>query len=283
MNKGNSLFIKVMMLLGFVFLYAPVLLLMLYSFNESKLVTVWAGFSTKWYAALLQDEQILDAAWLSLKIAAINSTIAIVIGTLAAITLVRFGKFLGRTMMTWMIAAPLVMPDVILGLSLLLLFVSMSSVIGFPEGRGMLTIIIAHVTFSAAYVSVIVQARLSSLDRSYEEAAIDLGAGPVTVFRTVTLPLIMPSVIAGWLLSFIMSFDDLVIASFVSGPSSSTLPMVIFSKVRLGLNPEINALATIVITLVSVGVAVAGIILARQAAKANNPGGMGTAFAQAAD
>lgn len=283
MNKGNSLFIKIMMLLGFVFLYAPVLLLMLYSFNESKLVTVWAGFSTKWYAALLQDEQILDAAWLSLKIAAINSTIAIVIGTLAAITLVRFGKFLGRTMMTWMIAAPLVMPDVILGLSLLLLFVSMSTVIGFPEGRGMLTIIIAHVTFSAAYVSVIVQARLSSLDRSYEEAAIDLGAGPVTVFRTVTLPLIMPSVIAGWLLSFIMSFDDLVIASFVSGPSSSTLPMVIFSKVRLGLNPEINALATIVITLVSVGVAVAGIILARQAAKANNPGGMGAAFAQAAD
>ncbi|NIJ40973.1 putrescine transport system permease protein [Parvibaculum indicum] len=283
MTKGNSLFVKIMMLLGFVFLYAPVLLLMLYSFNESKLVTVWAGFSTKWYAALLRDEQILDAAWLSLKIAAINSTIAIVIGTLAAITLVRFGKFLGRTMMTWMIAAPLVMPDVILGLSLLLLFVSMSAVIGFPEGRGMLTIIIAHVTFSAAYVSVIVQARLSSLDRSYEEAAIDLGAGPVTVFRTVTLPLIMPSVIAGWLLSFIMSFDDLVIASFVSGPSSSTLPMVIFSKVRLGLNPEINALATIVISLVSVGVAVAGIVLARQAAKANNPGGMGAAFAQAAD
>ncbi len=283
MNKGNSLFIKTMMLLGFVFLYAPVLLLMLYSFNESKLVTVWAGFSTKWYAALLQDDQILDAAWLSLKIAAINSTIAIVIGTLAAITLVRFGKFLGRTMMTWMIAAPLVMPDVILGLSLLLLFVSMSAVIGFPEGRGMLTIIIAHVTFSSAYVSVIVQARLSSLDRSYEEAAIDLGAGPVTVFRTVTLPLIMPSVIAGWLLSFIMSFDDLVIASFVSGPSSSTLPMVIFSKVRLGLNPEINALATIVITLVSIGVAAAGIVLARQAAKANNPGGMGAAFAQAAD
>ncbi|MAB13013.1 ABC transporter permease subunit [Parvibaculum sp.] len=283
MNKGNSLFIKTMMLLGFVFLYAPVLLLMLYSFNESKLVTVWAGFSTKWYAALLQDDQILNAAWLSLKIAAINSTIAIVIGTLAAITLVRFGKFLGRTMMTWMIAAPLVMPDVILGLSLLLLFVSMSAVIGFPEGRGMLTIIIAHVTFSSAYVSVIVQARLSSLDRSYEEAAIDLGAGPVTVFRTVTLPLIMPSVIAGWLLSFIMSFDDLVIASFVSGPSSSTLPMVIFSKVRLGLNPEINALATIVITLVSIGVAAAGIVLARQAAKANNPGGMGAAFAQAAD
>jgi len=283
MSKGNSPFIKIMMLLGFVFLYAPVLLLMLFSFNESKLVTVWGGFSTKWYAALMVDDQILNAAWLSLKIAAINSTVAIVIGTLAAITLVRFGKFVGRTMMTWMIAAPLVMPDVILGLSLLLLFVSMSATIGFPAGRGMLTIIIAHVTFSAAYVSVIVQARLSSLDRSFEEAAIDLGAGPVTVFRTVTLPLIMPSVIAGWLLSFIMSFDDLVIASFVSGPSSSTLPMVIFSKVRLGLNPEINALATIVITLVSVGVAVAGVVLARQAAKANNPGGMGAAFAQAAD
>ena len=283
MSKGNSPFIKIMMLLGFVFLYAPVLLLMLFSFNESKLVTVWGGFSTKWYAALMVDDQILNAAWLSLKIAAINSTVAIVIGTLAAITLVRFGKFVGRTMMTWMIAAPLVMPDVILGLSLLLLFVSMSATIGFPAGRGMLTIIIAHVTFSAAYVSVIVQARLSSLDRSFEEAAIDLGAGPVTVFRTVTLPLIMPSVIAGWLLSFIMSFDDLVIASFVSGPSSSTLPMVIFSKVRLGLNPEINALATIVITLVSVGVAIAGVVLARQAAKANNPGGMGAAFAQAAD
>ena len=283
MSKGNSPFIKIMMLLGFVFLYAPVLLLMLFSFNESKLVTVWGGFSTKWYAALMVDDQILNAAWLSLKIAAINSTVAIVIGTLAAITLVRFGKFVGRTMMTWMIAAPLVMPDVILGLSLLLLFVSMSATIGFPAGRGMLTIIIAHVTFSAAYVSVIVQARLSSLERSFEEAAIDLGAGPVTVFRTVTLPLIMPSVIAGWLLSFIMSFDDLVIASFVSGPSSSTLPMVIFSKVRLGLNPEINALATIVITLVSVGVAVAGVVLARQAAKANNPGGMGAAFAQAAD
>ena len=283
MYKGNSPFIKIMMLLGFVFLYAPVLLLMLYSFNESKLVTVWAGFSTRWYVELMHDDQILGAAWLSLKIAAINSTVAIVIGTLAAITLVRFGRFAGRTMLTWMIAAPLVMPDVILGLSLLLLFVSMSAAIGFPAGRGMMTIIIAHVTFSSAYVSVIVQARLSSLDRSYEEAAIDLGAGPVTVFRTVTLPLIMPSVIAGWLLSFIMSFDDLVIASFVSGPSSSTLPMVIFSKVRLGLNPEINALATIVITLVSVGVAIAGIVLARQAAKANNPGGMGAAFAQAAD
>ena len=243
--------------LGFGFLYLPILSLVVYSFNASKLVTVWGGFSTEWYVALLNDPQILGAAWLSVKIAAMSATIALVLGTMAALTLVRFRWFRGRTWLTGMVAAPLVMPEVITGLSLLLLFVALESLIGWPSGRGVLTIVFAHATFGMAFVTVIVQARLRDMDLSLEEAAMDLGARPLTVFVTVTLPVIAPALVAAWLLAFTLSIDDLVIASFVSGPGSSTLPMVVFSKVRLGISPDVNALATLMILLVGLGGALA--------------------------
>ena len=247
--------------LGFAFLYLPMLILILYSFNASKLVTVWAGFSTKWYGELLQDEQILRAAWLSVRIAVMNATIAVCLGTLAGFVLARMGRFRGRLLLTGMTTAPLVMPEVITGLSLLLLFVALESMIGWPQGRGVTTITIAHITFSMAYVAVIIQSRLSSVDESVEEAALDLGARPAKVFFVITLPIISPALVSGWLLAFTMSLDDLVIASFVSGPGSSTLPMVIFSKVRLGVSPEINALATIIVLLVASGIVAAGMVM----------------------
>jgi putrescine transport system permease protein len=260
----RSFFLPIILTLGFVFLYAPIVSLIVFSFNKSKLVTVWAGFSTQWYGALLENTQILQAAWISLRIAAVNATIAVALGTIAGFVLARFRKFRGRTLFTGMVTAPLVMPEVITGLSLLLLFVAMESLLGWPSGRGFLTILIAHVTFSMAYVAVIVQSRLSDMDASIEEAALDLGARPLQIFFRITLPIIAPALIAGWLLSFTMSLDDLVIASFVAGPGSSTLPIVIFSKVRLGVSPEINALATILVGLVAVGTIVAGIFMARQ-------------------
>ncbi len=222
---------------GYAFLYVPVLLLILYSFNESRLVTVWSGFSTKWYAELLRNQQLLDAAWLSIRIAAVNASFAVVLGTLAANALVRHGRFRGRTGFELLLTAPLVMPDVIIGLSLLLLFVAMQQVIGWPDGRGFTTITIAHITFSMAYVAVVVRARLSQMDRSLEEAAMDLGARPLTVYLSITLPLIAPALLSGWLLAFTLSLDDLVIASFVSGPGSTTLPMVVYSSVRMGVSP----------------------------------------------
>ena len=251
--------------LGFVFLYAPILSLIIFSFNESKLVTVWGGFSTKWYGSLLQDPQILGAAWISLKVAVITATVSVVLGTLAAYVLARFGRFRSRPLLTGMSAAPLVMPDVITGLSLLLLFVAMQQLIGWPAGRGMTTIIIAHVTFCMAYVTVVVQSRLADMDESLEEAAMDLGARPVRVFFDVTIPVIAPALVAGWLLAFTLSLDDLVVASFVTGPGASTLPMVIFSKVRLGVSPDINALATIIIAIVALGVGIAAWQLRRAA------------------
>ena len=260
----RSYFVLSAMAFGFAFLYIPILSLIVYSFNESKLVTVWGGFSTRWYGELLQNDQILQAAWLSLRIAVINATFAVALGTLSGFVMARFGTFRGRLLLTGMLTAPLVMPEVITGLSLLLMFVALESLIGWPSGRGMTTITIAHITFSMAYVAVIVQSRLSSLDESLEEAALDLGARPAKVFFTITLPIIAPALISGWLLAFTLSLDDLVIASFVSGPGASTLPMVIFSKVRLGVSPEINALATILVALVSVGVIVAGIVMMRQ-------------------
>ena len=263
-KSGLSPFIASCMLLGFTFLYAPIVMLIIFSFNASRLVTVWAGFSTKWYVALMSDDQVLGAAYLSFKIAIANGFLSVIVGTMAAFALVRFGRFFGRSIMIQSISSRLVLPDVILGLSILLLFVSLQALIGWPERRGVMTIIIAHVTFSSAYVAIVVQSRLAGLDRSYEEAAFDLGAGPLTVFRTVTLPMIAPSLVAGWLLSFILSFDDLVIASFASGPSATTLPMVIFSKVRLGINPEINALATIIVVAVAIGVVLAGTMLQKQ-------------------
>ncbi len=248
---------------GFVFLYAPILSLIIFSFNESKLVTVWGGFSLKWYGELLRNQQILGAAWISLKVAAITATVAMVLGTLAAYVLMRFGRFRGRALLTGMTTAPLVMPEVITGLSLLLLFVSMEQLIGWPAGRGMVTIIIAHVTFAMAYVTVVVQSRLSGMDESLEEAAMDLGARPVRVFFDVTIPVIAPALVAGWLLAFTLSLDDLVVASFVTGPGASTLPMIVFSKVRLGVSPDINALATLIILVVAVGVGIATLLLRR--------------------
>lgn len=260
----RNLFLRVTTLLGFIFLYAPIVSLVVFSFNESKLVTVWGGFSTKWYGELLGNEQILEAAWLSLRIAFLSASIASVLGTLAAIALVRFGRFRARTWLTGMVTAPLVMPDVIIGLSLLLLFVAMEQLIGWPAGRGFLTIVIAHSTLCMAYTTVVVQSRLSDFDRSLEEAAMDLGATPVRVFFDITLPIILPALISAWLLAFTLSLDDLVIASFVSGPGASTLPMVIFSKIRLGVSPDVNALATIIISIVAFGVLVATLQMMRR-------------------
>jgi putrescine transport system permease protein len=260
----RSFLITTLMALGFAFLYIPILSMIVYSFNESRLVTVWAGFSTKWYVELFQNEQIINAAKLSLRIAAINATGAVILGTLAGFALSRFRRFKGRTLMTGMTTAPLVMPEVITGLSLLLLFVAMEHAFGWPAGRGVTTITIAHITFSMAYVTVVIQSRLSTLDESLEEAAMDLGARPWKVFMVITLPIIVPAILAGWLLAFTLSWDDLVITSFVSGPGSSTLPLVIFSKVRLGVSPDINALATIMVTLVAIGIFAAGFYMQRQ-------------------
>ncbi|WP_424931308.1 ABC transporter permease subunit [Amaricoccus macauensis] len=254
--RGSTLLL-IFCILGFVFLYAPILSLVVFSFNESQLVTVWSGFSTKWYGELFRDPQILQAAWVSFRVAFLSASFAVVLGTLAAYVLMRFGRFRSRALLSGMVTAPLVMPDVITGLSLLLLFVSLDQMIGWPAGRGMTTIIISHVTFCMAYVAVVVQSRLASLDESLEEAAMDLGARPVRVFFDITIPVIAPALLAGWLLAFTLSLDDLVIASFVTGPGASTLPMVIFSKVRLGVSPDVNALATIIIAIVAAGVLVA--------------------------
>ena len=247
--------------LGFAFLYLPMVILVIYSFNSSKLVTVWAGFSTKWYGELMRNEAFLDAAWVTIKVAVLSSTFATVLGTLAAYILVRTGRFWGRTLFSGMIYAPLVMPEVITGLSLLLLF------IGIGLDRGVMTIVLAHTTFSMCYVSVVVSSRLATFDMSLEEAALDLGSTPFEAFRLVTLPIIAPAVISGWLLAFTLSLDDLVIASFTSGPSATTLPIKIFSAVRLGVSPEINALSTIMIAIVTIGVISASLISKRAAVR----------------
>ncbi|MEP5151453.1 ABC transporter permease subunit [Planktotalea sp.] len=252
--KRFSWFNVTALTLGFAFLYLPMVILVIYSFNESKLVTVWAGFSTKWYGELVQNESFLNAAWITIKVAVFSSTLATVLGTLAAYVLVRANRFKGRTLFSGMIYAPLVMPEVITGLSLLLLF------IGIGLDRGVLTIVLAHTTFAMCYVSVVVSSRLVSFDRSLEEAALDLGCSPFQAFRLVTLPIIAPAVISGWLLAFTLSLDDLVIASFTSGPSATTLPIKIFSAVRLGVSPEINALSTIMIAIVTIGVISASLI-----------------------
>ncbi|MDO5757364.1 MAG: ABC transporter permease [Rhodobacterales bacterium] len=244
--------------LGFAFLYLPMVILVIYSFNESKLVTVWAGFSTKWYGALLRNQSFLDAAWVTLKVAVLSSSIATVLGTMAALVLVRSGRFSGRTLFSGMVYAPLVMPEVITGLSLLLLF------IGLDIDRGVMTIVLAHTTFSMCFVSVVVSSRLVSFDRSLEEAALDLGCSQVQAFFLVTLPIIAPAVISGWLLAFTLSLDDLVIASFTAGPSSTTLPIKIWSSIRLGLSPEINALSTLMIGIVTIGVITASLISKRR-------------------
>jgi len=260
----RSPFLIAALAFGFAFLYVPILLLILYSFNESRLVTVWGGFSTKWYVELFQDQQMLGAALVSLRVGIYSATIATVLGTLSALIMVRFGRFRGRLLFTGMITAPLVMPEVITGLSLLLLFVALQHAIGWPAGRGVTTITIAHTTFCTAYVNVVVQARLAGLDRSVEEAALDLGARPLKAFLVITLPMLAPALISGWLLGFTLSLDDLVIASFVTGPSSTTLPMVVFSSVRLGVSPKINALATLLVLLATVTILIVAAILWRQ-------------------
>ncbi len=260
----RSFFVTSAMAFGFAFLYVPILSMIVFSFNESKLVTVWAGFSTKWYGELLHNQQILDAAMLSLKIAAINATGAVILGTLAGLALSRFGRFRGRTLMSGMTTAPLVMPEVITGLAMLLLFVALEQAVGWPSGRGVTTITIAHMTFSMAYVTVVVQSRLATFDDALEEAAMDLGARPAKVFFLITLPIIFPAILAGWMLAFTLSWDDLVITSFVSGPGSSTLPQVIFSKVRLGVSPDVNALATIMVLIVAIAVVGVGVGMQRQ-------------------
>ncbi|WP_293268661.1 ABC transporter permease subunit [Neptunomonas sp.] len=262
--KRRSLFLTITASMGFIFLYAPIIALIVYSFNKSKLVTVWGGWSLKWYSELFKNQQIIDAALVSLKIALVSASLAVVLGTMAGFVLSRMGRFRGKMILSGWITAPLIMPEVITGLSLLLLFVAMEGMFGWPAGRGTGTIIIAHTTFCMAYVAVIVQSRLASMDETLEEAAMDLGAKPSTLFFLVTLPLIAPALISGWLLSFTLSLDDLVIASFVSGPGNSTLPMVIFSKVRLGVTPEVNALATIMIAIVAIGVLVAMYQMRRQ-------------------
>ena len=264
MKRNRPYHIVLWLVLGYAFLYIPICSLVVYSFNKSRLVTVWGGFSFDWYVSLFRNEQMLGALFLSLRVAVYSATIAVVLGTLAGFVIVRFRRFRGRMLFSGLVTAPLVMPEIITGLSLLLLFVAMENMLGWPAGRGMTTITIAHATFSMAFVAIIVQSRLMDMGLDVEEAALDLGARPVTVFFAVTLPIIAPALISGWLLAFTLSLDDLVVASFVSGPTATTLPMVVFSKVRLGLSPEVNALATIIVGVVGLGVGAAGLILMRQ-------------------
>jgi len=255
MNQRRSFFVISCIAFGYAFLYIPIFSMVVFSFNASKLVTVWDAANSptlKWYHALLNNEEILDAAWISVKVALINACGAVILGTLAGFALARFARFRGRFVLSAMTTAPLVMPEVITGLSLLLLFVALEQAVGWPAGRGITTMTIAHMTFSMAYVTVVVQSRLATFDMSLEEAAMDLGARPLKVFFVITLPIVFPAVLSGWLLAFTLSWDDLVISSFTSGPGSSTLPMVVFSKVRLGVSPEINVLATITITVVTI-------------------------------
>jgi putrescine transport system permease protein len=256
MTRRNSWLGWSVLLLGFAFLYLPILLLMLYSFNSSKLATVWAGFSTKWYGELFRDRQLLQAAWVSLKIAFWTATASMVIGTMAAMAMTRFKRFPSKTLFGALMTAPLVMPEVIIGLSILLMLVSMGGLFGLPS-KGVVAIWIAHVTFTISFVTVVVSSRLQELDRSLEEAAMDLGANRLKVFFLITLPIIAPALMSGWLLAFTLSLDDVVIASFVAGPSSTTLPMKIFASVRMGVSPKINALATLLVLAVS-AVAVIG-------------------------
>ncbi len=249
------------LILGYAFLYIPILTVVVFSFNESKLVTSWSRFSTKWYSSLWDNEGLLEAVWASLKIATMSASVALILGTLAAVMMVRFAAFRGRMLFSGLVSAPLIMPDIITGLAMLMLFVSTEQLIGWPAHRGLMTITLAHITLATAYVYLVVKARLQDFDLSIEEAAQDLGAKPAKVFMVITLPMIAPALLSGWLLAFALSLDDLVIASFLSGPGATTLPMLIFSSIRLGLNPEINALATIIVALVSMVVLIAGVVV----------------------
>ncbi|MCZ8115120.1 ABC transporter permease subunit [Silanimonas sp.] len=265
MNQRRPFILYTLMVFGYAFLYLPIASVVAFSFNETRSVSLWKGFSLEWYGRLLENQAVIDAAGLSLLIAAMASTLAVVIGTMAALALSRFGRFKGRGLLSLLSSAPLVMPDVMLGISALFLFITLQQLIGWPEGRGIDTITIAHVTLCVCYVTVVVRSRLAQTDHSLEEAAMDLGARPWKVFFLVTLPLIWPALLAGWLLAFTLSLDDVVIASFTSGPGSSTLPVLILSKVRFGVTPEINALATLIIAAVCIGVSLAGWLMHRNA------------------
>jgi putrescine transport system permease protein len=262
----------VLLLFGYAFIYAPIAYLVLFSFNDSRLVTAWSGFSFRWYTALWNDRPLIDAALLSLRIAAASASAALLLGTLAGFAMARFGRFRGRALFAACVAAPLVMPDVIAGLALLLLFVALEQAIGWPAGRGALTIGIAHASISVSYVAVVVQARLADAGRELEDAAADLYAPPWKVFAAITLPLMAPALVSGWLLAFTLSLDDVVVASFTSGPGATTLPMVIFSSMRLGPTPEINAVATLIVGVVAVALACSVLVQRSRASRAIEPG-----------
>jgi putrescine transport system permease protein len=252
-SKPSHAFRSSMLFIGFFFLYAPILSLIVYSFNASQLVTVWAGFSFRWYIELFQDQEMIDAALMSLRIAFYTACASVVLGTMASLVMTRFRSFRGKTLFSGLITAPLVMPEVILGISILMMIVTMGDMIGMPIQRGVATVWIAHVTFTVSFVTVVISSRMTELDRSLEEAAMDLGANRVKVFFLITLPIIAPSLVAGFLLAFTLSLDDVVLASFVNGPGSTTLPQIVLSSMRRGLSPKINALASILVTIVAVG------------------------------
>lgn len=262
MNR-RPVFLVTVMCFGFAFFYVPILSMMVFSFNDSRLATVWGGFSTKWYGELWDNDQVIDAAILSLQIAALSATVATILGTMAGIALARFRRFRGRTLFSGLVTAPLVMPEVITGIASLMFFILMAQWVGWPAQRGFTTITLAHITFSMVFVTTVVQSRMVQADVSIEEAAIDLGSRPWQVLRDVTLPVISPAVLSGWLLAFTISLDDVVISNFVTGPGNTTLPILIWSKVKLGVTPDINALATITVLIVGTGVAIAGWLLQR--------------------
>ncbi|HEX3216772.1 MAG TPA: ABC transporter permease subunit [Aestuariivirgaceae bacterium] len=261
--RQRSLFLLTCLLFGYAFFYIPILSMIFFSFNKSRLATVWGGFSTEWYGRLLANDQVIAAALLSLKIALISATLATLLGTMAGMALARFRRFHGRTLFSGLVSAPLIMPEVITGLSMLLLFVYMEQLIGWPNGRGVTTVTIAHTTFSLSYVAVIVRSRLVAMDQSLEEAAMDLGSKPVQVLFDITLPLIAPAMISGWLLAFTLSLDDVVITNFTNGPGTTTLPIYIWGKIKLGVTPDINALGTLIVAVVAAGVLIAGILMVR--------------------
>ncbi len=272
-GRGSAVFRLSALTLGFGFLYLPIAVLVAYSFNASRLVTIWGGWSTRWYGVLLDDDKFRGAALTSLEIAVMAASIALVLGTCAGLTMNRFARFRGRALFGFMLMAPLVVPEIILGLSLLLLFVAAQGWLGVPASRGILTVTIAHATFAACFVAVLVRAQLASFDRTLEEAALDLGARPLAVLWRITLPGISPALVSGWLLAFTLSLDDLVVASFVSGPSATTLPMAVYSSVRIGVTPEINALATLFLAVVFTMVALAFWLMAREERRRLTPSG----------
>ena len=261
--KRRHTFLVSMLAFGFAFFYVPILSMIVYSFNESRLASVWGGFSTKWYVSLFSNKQVIDALILSLEIALVSATIATILGTMAGIALARFPVFRGRLVFSGLVTAPLIMPEVITGISSLMFFILMAQWIGWPGQRGFTTVTLAHITFSMVFVTTIVQARMLQSDRSIEEAAMDLGSRPWEVMRDVTIPVIFPAIMSGWLLAFTISLDDVVITSFTTGPGSTTLPLLIWSKVKLGVTPDINALATLMVSIVAIGVVIAGIVMNR--------------------